>query len=109
MFLFSAETGQYQAVPVTVRVDGETVAEGAATFASPGEGESVQLVLNASDAIDFGSFNSIVVSIESAAGATTPSGSQFLFTEYLTEHRYSGERGTNENNVILIREDLTKI
>jgi N4-gp56 family major capsid protein len=31
-----------------------------------------------------------------------------FFTEYLTENRYSGEMGTNENNVIQIREDLTK-
>lgn len=31
-----------------------------------------------------------------------------FFTEYLTENRYAGEMGTNENNVIQVREDLTK-
>jgi N4-gp56 family major capsid protein len=31
-----------------------------------------------------------------------------FFVEYLTENRYSGEMGTNENNVIQIREDLSK-
>lgn len=31
-----------------------------------------------------------------------------FFTEYLTENRYSGEMGTNENNVIQVKEDLTK-
>jgi N4-gp56 family major capsid protein len=31
-----------------------------------------------------------------------------FFTEYLTENRYSGEMGTNENAAIQIREDLTK-
>lgn len=31
-----------------------------------------------------------------------------FFTEYLTENRYSGEMGTNENNVIQVREDLSK-
>jgi N4-gp56 family major capsid protein len=31
-----------------------------------------------------------------------------FFTEYLTENRYAGEMGTNENSVIQIREDLTK-
>lgn len=31
-----------------------------------------------------------------------------FFTEYLTENRYSGEMGTNENSVIQIREDLSK-
>jgi N4-gp56 family major capsid protein len=31
-----------------------------------------------------------------------------FFTEYLTENRYAGEMGTNENNVIQVKEDLTK-
>lgn len=31
-----------------------------------------------------------------------------FFAEYLTENRYAGEMGTNENNVIQIKEDLTK-
>lgn len=31
-----------------------------------------------------------------------------FFTEYLTENRYSGEMGTNENSVIQVREDLSK-
>lgn len=31
-----------------------------------------------------------------------------FFTEYLTEMRYSGEMGTNENNVIQVRQDLSK-
>ena len=31
-----------------------------------------------------------------------------FFTEYLTENRYAGEMGTNENSVIQVKEDLTK-
>jgi len=31
-----------------------------------------------------------------------------FFTEYLTENRYAGEMGTNENNVIQVKENLTK-
>ncbi len=31
-----------------------------------------------------------------------------FFVEYLTENRYAGEMGTNENNIIQVREDLTK-
>lgn len=31
-----------------------------------------------------------------------------FFTEYLTENRYAGEMGDNENSVIQVREDLTK-
>lgn len=30
------------------------------------------------------------------------------FTEYLTENRYAGEMGTNENNIIQVKENLTK-
>lgn len=31
-----------------------------------------------------------------------------FFTEYLTDNRYSGEMGTNENNIIQVKENLTK-
>lgn len=31
-----------------------------------------------------------------------------FFTEYLTDNRYAGEMGTNENNVIQVKENLTK-
>lgn len=31
-----------------------------------------------------------------------------FFLEYLTENRYSGEMGTNENSIIQLREDVTK-
>jgi len=31
-----------------------------------------------------------------------------FFTEYLTENRYAGEMGTNENNIIQVKEVLTK-
>ena len=31
-----------------------------------------------------------------------------FFTEYLTENRYAGEMGTNENNIIQDKEVLTK-
>lgn len=31
-----------------------------------------------------------------------------FFTEYLTENRYAGEMGTNENSIIQVKEDLTK-
>lgn len=31
-----------------------------------------------------------------------------FFTEYLTENRYAGEMGTNENNIIQVKENLTK-
>lgn len=31
-----------------------------------------------------------------------------FFTEYLTENIYAGEMGTNENNIIQVKEDLTK-
>lgn len=31
-----------------------------------------------------------------------------FFTEYLSENRYEGEMGTNENNVIQVKENLTK-
>ena len=84
VFLFSEATNSYQAVPVTIVVDGETVAEGAATFQSAGDDAQMRLVIDASDDIDFGSFNSVVVSIEPAAGSATPSTGQFLYREYLS-------------------------
>jgi len=31
-----------------------------------------------------------------------------FFTEYLTENRYAGEMGTSENNIIQVKENLTK-
>lgn len=31
-----------------------------------------------------------------------------FFTEYLSENRYAGEMGTNENNIIQVKEDLSK-
>lgn len=31
-----------------------------------------------------------------------------FFTEYLTDNRYAGEMGTNENSIIQVKEDLTK-
>lgn len=31
-----------------------------------------------------------------------------FFTEYLTDNRYAGEMGTNENNIIQVKENLTK-
>lgn len=43
-----------------------------------------------------------------AAGLTVEQWDDKFFTEYLTENRYSGEMGTNENSIIHVKETLGK-
>ncbi len=43
-----------------------------------------------------------------ASGLTVAQWDEQFFTEYLTENRYAGEMGTNENSIIQVKEDLTK-
>jgi N4-gp56 family major capsid protein len=43
-----------------------------------------------------------------ASGLTVEQWDDKYFTEYLTENRFSGEMGTNESNVIQVKENLTK-
>lgn len=43
-----------------------------------------------------------------ASGLTVEQWDSKYFTEYLTENRYAGEMGTNENNVIQVKENLMK-
>ena len=43
-----------------------------------------------------------------SAGLTVEQWDDKYFTEYLTENRFSGEMGTNESNVIQVKENLTK-
>ena len=43
-----------------------------------------------------------------ASGLTVQQWDDDFFTEYLTENRYAGEFGTDENSVIQVKEDLTK-
>ena len=43
-----------------------------------------------------------------ATGLTVEQWDDKFFTEYLTENRFAGEMGTNENNIIQVKENLTK-
>jgi N4-gp56 family major capsid protein len=43
-----------------------------------------------------------------ALGLTVEQWDDKYFTEYLTENRYAGEMGTNENSIIQVKENLTK-
>lgn len=43
-----------------------------------------------------------------ASGLTVQQWDDKFFTEYLTENRYASEMGTDENNIIQVKEDLTK-
>lgn len=43
-----------------------------------------------------------------ATGLTVEQWDDKYFTEYLTENRYAGEMGTNENSIIQVKENLTK-
>jgi len=43
-----------------------------------------------------------------SAGLTVEQWDDKFFTEYLTENRYSSEMGTNENNIIQVKENLSK-
>jgi N4-gp56 family major capsid protein len=43
-----------------------------------------------------------------ATGLTVEQWDSQYFTEYLTENRYAGEMGTSENNIIQVKENLTK-
>jgi N4-gp56 family major capsid protein len=43
-----------------------------------------------------------------STGLTVEQWDSDFFTEYLTENRFSGEFGTNENSIIQVKEDLTK-
>lgn len=43
-----------------------------------------------------------------ATGLTVQQWDDKFFTEYLTENRYAGEMGTDENSIIQVKEDLTK-
>lgn len=43
-----------------------------------------------------------------ASGLTVEQWDDKYFTEYLTENRFAGEMGTNENNIIQVKENLTK-
>lgn len=43
-----------------------------------------------------------------ASGLTVQQWDDEFFTEYLTENRYAGEFGTDENSIIQVKEDLTK-
>ena len=43
-----------------------------------------------------------------ASGLTVEQWDDKFFTEYLTENRYSGEMGTDENSIIQVKENLTK-
>jgi hypothetical protein len=43
-----------------------------------------------------------------ATGLTVEQWDNKFFTEYLTENRFSGEFGTDENNIIQVKENLTK-
>ncbi len=43
-----------------------------------------------------------------ASGLTVEQWDDKYFTEYLTENRYAGEMGTNENSIIQVKENLTK-
>ena len=43
-----------------------------------------------------------------SAGLTVEQWDDQFFTEYLTENRYAGEMGTNENSIIQVKENLTK-
>jgi len=43
-----------------------------------------------------------------ATGLTVQQWDDQFFTEYLTENRYAGEMGTDENSIIQVKEDLTK-
>jgi len=43
-----------------------------------------------------------------STGLTVEQWDDGYFTEYLTENRYAGEMGTSENNIIQVKENLTK-
>src|SRR5262245_57302758 len=43
-----------------------------------------------------------------ATGLTVQQWDDKFFTEYLTENRFSAEMGTNEANIIQVKEDLSK-
>jgi hypothetical protein len=43
-----------------------------------------------------------------SAGLTVEQWDDKFFTEYLTENRYAGEMGTNENSIIQVKENLSK-
>jgi N4-gp56 family major capsid protein len=43
-----------------------------------------------------------------ATGLTVEQWDDQFFTEYLTENRFAGEMGTDENSIIQVKEDLTK-
>lgn len=43
-----------------------------------------------------------------STGLTVEQWDEKYFTEYLTENRYSGEMGTNENSIIQVKENLMK-
>lgn len=43
-----------------------------------------------------------------ASGLTVEQWDDKYFTDYLTENRYAGEMGTNENSIIQVKENLTK-
>jgi N4-gp56 family major capsid protein len=43
-----------------------------------------------------------------ASGLTVEQWDSKYFTEYLTENRYAGEMGTNENSIIQVKENLMK-
>lgn len=43
-----------------------------------------------------------------ATGLTVEQWDSQFFTEYLTENRYAGEMGTSENNIIQVKENLSK-
>ena len=43
-----------------------------------------------------------------ATGLTVEQWDDKFFTEYLTENRFAGEMGTNENNIIQVKENLTR-
>lgn len=45
---------------------------------------------------------------QAIANLTPEQWDEKFFTEYLTENRYASEMGTNENNIIQVKENLTK-
>ena len=43
-----------------------------------------------------------------STGLTVEQWDDKYFTEYLTENRFAGEMGTDENSIIQVKENLTK-
>lgn len=69
LWLFNEETGTFQS---------------AGTIDSPGADEELEVTLGDDEDIDFGAFNSVVVSIEQGAPGASPSAAQILWKQYLT-------------------------